>query len=208
MKERKMHRFSALYALLFALYSVIFYVFLLSRIRGKRNVPREGGLVLMCNHIHWIDPLTLALCVPRRQVHFMGKVELFQGKVLGSLLRSAHAFPVGRGQFDMMAIREAMAVLRAQCTLGIFPEGTRYPADEIGPLHSGASVLALKSNVPVVPVYVHRPHRWYWGVRVQVGMPIAIDDLRAAGADKQSVDVLTARIREALEALRAKCVEK
>ena len=117
-------------------------------------MPKDRNCILMGNHQCLLDPVTLALCVPDREIHFMGKKELFENKALGWVFRQVHGFPVDRGNMDMGAIRTAMGVLKAGETLGIFPEGTRSKTGHMLPLLGGASLLALKSGCDVVPVYI------------------------------------------------------
>jgi len=158
----------------------------------------------MSNHIHALDPFTLGLCASRRQVRFLAKKELFKHGWLAAILRQLHAISVDRGQFDLAAMRECAAVLRAGEALGVFPEGHRGDGKELGPLLSGAAVLALRSDAPVVPVYIRGKYGLFGGLQVEVGAPVEIDDLRAKGADKEAADVFLGRMRAALEALCAR----
>ncbi len=206
-KPVKQYKKSWLYAFALVLYRALFYVFLGGRIRGQENVPASGALVLMCNHIHALDPFTMAICAPRRQPHFMGKKELFRNKLLDKLFRKLHAFPVDRGQSDLAAMREGMAVLRAGEVLGIFPEGTRGDGEHLGELLSGAALLALRSAAAVSPLYIYGKYRLFGRLRVAVGKPIDVADLRANGVDKEGADAFSGRVRAALEELREECTK-
>lgn len=116
--------------------------------------------------------MTLALCVPDREIHFMGKKELFENKALGWIFRQVHGFPVDRGNMDMGAIRTAMGVLKEGETLGIFPEGTRSRTGHMLPLLGGASLLALKSGCDVVPIYIEGSYKPFHRMIVHVGRPV------------------------------------
>ena len=201
----KRYKKSMLYGLALVLYRVLFFGLFRGRAHGGEHVPQSGPVILMSNHIHALDPFTLGVCAPKRQVHFLAKKELFEHKWLAAILRKLHAISVGRGQFDLAAMRACAAVLRAGEALGVFPEGTRGDGKALGPLLSGAAVLALRSDAPVVPVYIHGKYGLFGGPRAEVGPPVAIDDLRARGADKEVADVFLDRVRAALEELRAHC---
>ena len=149
------------------------------------------------NHQCLLDPVTLALCVPDREIHFMGKKELFENKALGWVFRQVHGFPVDRGNMDMGAIRTAMGVLKAGETLGIFPEGTRSKSGHMLPLLGGASLLALKSGCDVVPVYIEGHYKPFRRMVVHVGKPIEMADLRAGRMNKETCDALTERMEAA-----------
>lgn len=62
---------------------------------GRENIPRDGGVVLCCNHISNYDPPTLGIKIERK-VRFMAKSELFDIPVLGPVLKAVGAFPVKR----------------------------------------------------------------------------------------------------------------
>src|SRR3954463_6947357 len=75
---------------------------------GLERLPPEGGFVLAANHVSSFDPGPLGMPLwPRRQLHFMAKVELFK-PVLGQLLHATGAFPVRRGERDMQSIETAV----------------------------------------------------------------------------------------------------
>src|SRR5438309_12011935 len=82
------------------------------RVRGKENVPREGGFVLAANHTSNFDPWPLAMPLyPHRYLRFMAKSELYWWP-LTYLLDGAGAFPVRRGERDEQAIQTAVELCR------------------------------------------------------------------------------------------------
>ncbi|MCL2811931.1 MAG: 1-acyl-sn-glycerol-3-phosphate acyltransferase [Clostridia bacterium] len=200
----KRYKNSALYSAVLVCYRIFFFGLLRGRIRGREHIPQSGPVILMSNHIHALDPFTLGLCAAKRQVRFLAKKELFRHKWLAAILGRLHAISVDRGQFDLAAMRECAAVLRAGEALGVFPEGTRGGGKVMGPLLSGAAVLALRSDAPVVPVRIQGKYRLFGGPQVALGTPVEINDLRAKGADKEAADVFLGRMGAALEGLGAK----
>lgn len=193
-----------LYQVAVVLYRLVFSLYFGGKVVLREVIPESGGFVLMGNHIHFLDPFTMGLAAPGRELFYMGKAELFRNKLLAKLLRYLHAFPVGRGQMDLSAMRTAMKILKEGDGLGIFPEGSRSRDGNIGPLHSGAAVLALKCNVPIIPVFISGRYRFRGKLRVVIGDPIVIDDLREQGADKAASDAFLLRMQEAFEMLRAR----
>ncbi|MGN0990990.1 MAG: lysophospholipid acyltransferase family protein, partial [Candidatus Ventricola sp.] len=131
---------------------------------------------------------------PDREIHFMGKKELWNNKLLGWAFTKVHGFPVDRGNMDMTAIRTAMNVLKDGDTLGIFPEGTRSKTGHMLPLLGGASMLALRSRCDVIPVYIDGNYKPFRRMVVRVGEPVAMDDLLAGRVTKESCEELTRRI--------------
>ena len=196
-------RYTPLYTIIVFLYGILVKLLFFMKIEGRENVPKDRNCILMGNHQCLLDPVTLALCVPDREIHFMGKKELFENKVLGWIFRQVHGFPVDRGNMDMGAIRTAMGVLKEGETLGIFPEGTRHHDGKIGELETGISVLALKADVPVVPVYLGGAYRVGGKLRAAVGKPLDLDDLRQKRPDSETLNAVKERVSQALHALQA-----
>ncbi|MDR3050226.1 MAG: 1-acyl-sn-glycerol-3-phosphate acyltransferase [Oscillospiraceae bacterium] len=204
MKKRPADR-GALYTVAVFVLRVMLWLFCGVRTRGREHVPAQGPVIFLCNHAHALDPMALAVCVRPRQPHFMAKAELFRKKWLAFLLRAVHAFPVERGKADLSAMREAWHVLRRGAPLGIFPEGHRYTSGEMGEIKSGAAVLALKFDVPVIPTFIYGSFRLFGRTRVIVDSAMDLRDLRQAGTDKETCDACVKRMRQALESLRDQC---
>ncbi len=120
------------------------------RWRHRDRIP-SGRVILAGNHISYMDPIVIALGL-RFPVHFMGKVELFEGHpVVAWMLPRVHAFPVRRGAADREAIARATELLQQDKAVGIFPEGTRNQDGTAQP-QDGAAFLGLRNDSPIVPV--------------------------------------------------------
>ena len=127
--------------------------------RGLEHIPREGGVILACNHISHVDPIAFADYIvygAGRPARFLAKSTLFKGKGLVSrVMRGAGQIPVHRHTADAsLALRDAVAALhRGEC-IAIYPEGTVSRDPEKWPMvaKTGVARLALLSGVPVIPV--------------------------------------------------------
>jgi len=136
-------RVSTAYLVIGALSWPLVRVLLRLRAEGLDNLP-QGGFVLSANHHSNVDHWAIGFPLfPNRQVRFMGKAELFRPG-LGSILRSAGAFPVRRGEGDREAIATAIRILRDGGTVAMYPEGTRN-RDGAARVHSGAARLAKQN---------------------------------------------------------------
>ena len=121
------------------------------RVNGKENVPAQGPLIIVSNHLNLVDPPLLSASIQRRIV-FMAKEELFHSLIFGPLVRGWHAFPVRREQLGREALRRAQKVLGEGLALGMFPEGVRSATAQLQQAYAGASLVALRSGAPVLPV--------------------------------------------------------
>src|SRR5690348_8942778 len=85
--------------------------------RGLHNVPRQGGVIVVANHVTVIDPLTLAHVLydgAQRMPRFLAKAELFGVPGLGFVMRKANQIPVYRRSREAAnSLRDAEAALAA-----------------------------------------------------------------------------------------------
>ncbi len=123
------------------------------RIDGMERVPRTGAVLVIGNHVGTVEPALTGVFIPRRDVYYMAKSELFRNPFLGWLFRQNHAFPVVRNTADRAALRSALAVLADGHVLLVYPEGTRsWDGHNIGEIQAGAGFIARRSGALVVPV--------------------------------------------------------
>lgn len=91
---------------------------------GEENVPEEGAIIVVGNHVHIMDQ-----CLPimgiKRPIHYMAKKEYFDNKKVAWFFKLAGCIPVDRSIKDTNATGKAMEVLENDQALGLFPEGTR-----------------------------------------------------------------------------------
>ncbi len=160
----------------------------LFRIRaiGRENVPKEGGVLLCSNHLHYFDPILLGLTLDRR-IRFMAKKELFSVPLLGKIITVLGAFPVKRGMSDRQAIRTGLKILKEGHVMGIFPEGTRSKTGKLGKPLAGAGFFALKTDAAVVPAAIIGNYRPFKRMTVVYGKPIDMGALRARKASAEEV---------------------
>ncbi len=119
------------------------------QVEGKEHVP-AGPVIVVANHLSFIDPPLLGASLGRRMV-FLAKRELFHG-LGGWCVRTYGAVAIRRDGFDRRGIEEAEAMLRGGAALGIFPEGRRHPQGGMGRGQAGAVLLACRTGVPLLPV--------------------------------------------------------
>ena len=154
---------------------------------GRENFPKEGGVLLVSNHINNLDPIAMGIGSPR-PVHYMAKAELFELPVIGKLASMVLAFPVKRGLSDREALRKGLSILKDGNVLGLFPEGTRSKTGEIGKGLAGAGFFALRTDALVLPCAIIGPYKPLKKLKIVFGKPI---DLTEARLTKKSAEEIT-----------------
>ncbi len=150
-------------------------------VSGAENIPPAGPVIIVINHIAFLDPVMVLGSVPRRVVP-MAKAEAFELPVFGLFVKVYGTIPVRRGEADMNAVKYALRCLKNGDIVLMAPEGTRSRNYQLQPAKDGAAVLALRSGAPIVPVGVTGTHRAqvYWRrlqrppVRLSVGRPFKV----------------------------------
>ena len=122
---------------------------------GVENIPENGGFILASNHIDALDPVFIGLGMEKRQLHFMGKKELFENPLVKSFLTKLNGFPIVRGSADTAALEYAIRVAAEGNILGIFPEGTRSKDYKPARAKSGVAMIANQAKAPVLPVSIY-----------------------------------------------------
>lgn len=183
-------------------------------IDGVDRIPAEGPAILVANHRSYFDPLALGATFARRgrAVRFLGKKEVFDAPVVGTVARALGGIRVDRASGSDDPLVDAAAALAAGELVAILPQGTiprgRAFFDPELKGRWGAARLAAQAKVPVVPIGLwgteevwpradRVPRVWNLThpptVRVRVGEPVPLK-LRSAEAD-------TRRIMAAISAL-------
>jgi 1-acyl-sn-glycerol-3-phosphate acyltransferase len=167
----------------------------------------DGLYVIASNHESFFDIPVLFAALPM-PVRFLAKRNLFRLPFLGWSMAAAGFVPVDRADHShgKEMLDTALARLKDERSLVVFPEQTRTKTGELSPFKSGAAVFAIKSGMPLLPVglagtfgVLRRDSFWITPGRVTmaVGEPLAIEGMTAR--DRAAV---TASLRGAIEALR------
>ena len=151
-------------------------------VHGGEHVPQSVPLIVMFNHINFVDgPLILGL-LPRDTVP-MTKAELFRNPIMGPLVWLYGAFGVRRGEVDRRALQRAEEVLAAGKALLFSPEGHRSGHGRLQLAKTGIAYIASRTGAAILPVAV-TGQELFWrnitrlrrtAVRVVIAEPFQFD---------------------------------
>jgi len=128
------------------------------QVKGLRNVPANGPVIIASNHLSFSDSIFMPLVVPRK-VTFLAKSEYFTSPGPKGLLKKLTFIALGQvpvdrsgGRRSEAALITGLQVLANNECLGIYPEGTRSPDGRLYKGRTGIARIAIESGAPVIPV--------------------------------------------------------
>ena len=179
------------------------------RVDGAQNIPEEGPVLLVCNHVSFMDALLLMANL-RRPARFVMYYKIFNTPLLSFVFRTAKAIPIAGYKENPQLLQQAYdaidEALQAGEVVCIFPEGSLTRDGEIAPFRPGVEKVLARRPVPVVPMalrglwgsvwsrrdsMLHRarlPRRFRARVELVIDAPVA--------PAEASVTALEARVRE------------
>ena len=157
-------------------------------VSGLENIPVEGPVIIVINHIAFLDPLMICGVSPRLVIP-LAKREAFDSFLWRPFLTIYGAIPVQRGEADTRAVRTALKLLKHNGVILMAPEGTRSPTYELQPGKEGAALIALRSEATIVPIGITGTHQIKANltklkrapVRLVVGLPFRLHSTTASG---------------------------
>jgi 1-acyl-sn-glycerol-3-phosphate acyltransferase len=129
-------------------------VAVLCRVDGAEmaKVPATGPLIIVTNHVSFLEVPVLHSRLRPRHVVGLAKAEAWRNPFLGWLFTMWGGIPVKRGETDLGALRTCLESLKRGAILVIAPEGTRSRHGRLQRGRSGVVTLALRSGAPILPL--------------------------------------------------------
>ena len=128
------------------------------KVKGLRNVPGKGPVIIASNHLSFSDSIFMPLVVPRK-VTFLAKSEYFTSPGPKGLLKKLTFIALGQvpvdrsgGRRSEAALLTGLKILAEGNCLGIYPEGTRSPDGRLYKGRTGIARLAIESGAAIIPV--------------------------------------------------------
>jgi acyl-[acyl-carrier-protein]-phospholipid O-acyltransferase/long-chain-fatty-acid--[acyl-carrier-protein] ligase len=122
------------------------------RVVGIENMPKEGGVLLVCNHVSYVDVVILGVISPR-PIKFLSFEGFERNWMTRFIMRTMRTIPVAESKAKD-AIHKASDALKEGEVVCIFPEGHVTRNGGILPLSRGFELIARRADVPIMPVAI------------------------------------------------------
>lgn len=165
--------------------------------RQLTRVPKGGPLIIVTNHINFLEAPVIYVRLSPRPVTGFSKIESWDSAFIGWLFDVWGIIPIHRGEADKSAFRAGLQALKDGQILTIAPEGTRSGDGQLGKGLPGVVLLALMSGAPMIPLvhYGHQDYKQNWRkihrapLKVVVGHPFRLEpgEKKVTGETRQEM---------------------
>lgn len=147
------------------------------------KIPDHGPLILVANHINFLDVPVIITRLQPRPVTGFAKAETWKNSITRILFNIWGAIPIRRGEADLVAIKLGLKALEEGKILAITPEGTRSNDGCLRRGYPGVATIALLSQAPILPMVFYGNENYRQNLprlrrsdfQIVVGQPFKID---------------------------------
>lgn len=126
---------------------------------GEALDSLEGGLLVVSNHVSFLDPPLVGIAF-RKPIYFFARKTLFDHPVANFIFTRVNAIPVDQAKPELSSLKKVIALLKADETVLIFPEGQRSWDGELRMEgQAGVGMIVSKARVPILPVRLFGPDK-------------------------------------------------
>jgi 1-acyl-sn-glycerol-3-phosphate acyltransferase len=172
-------------------------------VRGAERLQRYPVAVYASNHTSYMDTPVVFSSLPF-QFRILAKKELWPIAFIGWYLNRSGQIPIDtvNTHATLSSLGAGVKTLRAGTPLFVFPEGGRTPTGGLQPFLAGAAYLAIRAQVPLVPIAlegvydllpIHTHHFYPGELTLSVGEP-----METRGMTVRQTEELTERLKAAI----------
>lgn len=164
-------------------------------VEGEDLFVPDRPQIVVANHASWFDVFAVSAYFPG-VYHFVAKQELSRIPIFGAAWIACGHIAIDRSDLSSAVAsleRAGEKIAADDATIVMFPEGTRSVTGELQPFKKGAFMLALKADVPVVPMAILGSRdvmpKGSWlvspgHIRIRIGRPIPVDEYTVRKRDE------------------------
>jgi 1-acyl-sn-glycerol-3-phosphate acyltransferase len=180
------------------------------RVIHQERMVESGPLLIAVNHSSFFDPPLAGIC-SKRGVYYLARKTLLKWPFFGPLFPAMNVIPVERDGNDMSALREVIKKVKDGNAVLLFPEGTRSVDGHLQPARAGIGLVIAKTGAPVLPMRIFGAYEAFpknarrfqlSQITVVIGEPIYFSEEEISHTSRETYQVLSNRVMEAIGALK------
>ena len=180
------------------------------RVIHQERMVESGPLLIAVNHSSFFDPPLAGIC-SERGVYYLARKTLLKWPFFGPLFPAMNVIPVERDGNDMSALREVIKKVKDGNAVLLFPEGTRSVDGNLQPARAGIGLVIAKTGAPVLPMRIFGAYEAFpknarrfqlSQITVVIGEPIYFSEEEISHTSRETYQVLSNRVMEAIGALK------
>jgi 1-acyl-sn-glycerol-3-phosphate acyltransferase len=198
------------YWTIYTLSKLVARLFFRFRVLHQERLIQDGPVIMAMNHQSYFDP-PLAGSACKRDIYYLARKNLLEGKFFGWLLPKLNVIPVDQEGGDRSALKALIRLLRAAHGVLVFPEGSRTLDGNLQPALPGVGFVIAKTLAPVVPMRIFGAHEAlprgggklrFHPITIVIGDPIHFSEADLEPAGKELYQRLSDRVMNAIAALQ------
>ena len=163
----------------------------------------KGGFLISANHCSFLDPIVILCAFWSRRVYSLATKDLFSTKTKAFFFNCVNCIPVDKENFSLNSFHAVVKRLKGGKVVAIFPEGQiNVGSADMSAFKSGAILMANTANVPIVPIYIAPPRKWYHRRVVVLGQPVNIREICGLRPSMAALDEVSQYLHEREDELK------
>ncbi len=171
------------------------------KIVGKENIPKDTAALICPNHVHALDS-AIIVAKFKRKVRVLAKEELYKNGFIRFIAKIFGVYPVKPDNKSMESVKISLKILKNRELLMLFPEGTRNGMAKGVKPKDGAIKLAIKANVPIIPVGIQGDFKPFKKIKINIGEPIYYTEYKEGINNRELLEELTQELMKKIVKLR------
>lgn len=157
----------------------------------------KGGFLISANHCSFLDPIVILCSFWSRRVYSLATKDLFSTKTKAFFFNCVNCIPVDKENFSLNSFHAVVRRLKGGKVVAIFPEGQiNVGSADMSAFKSGAILMANTANVPIVPLYIAPPRKWYHRRVTVLGSPVDVRQMCGLRPSVTELDAVSKYLHE------------
>ena len=169
----------------------------------------KGRMMIISNHISSFDPAVVLQTFYFRNLHILAADHAYRNKPLTWCMDRMGCIKTDRNTIDLDSCKKIISVLERDKAVVVFPEGRIVPKNDIAEFKPGAVLMALKTNTPILPMYIGNKYGMLRRQAVMIGRPLNIhESIEYKKLSVRDMEDLAENIRQEVLYLKDKLEKK